>query len=684
MNASVLANIEKWALWLTLMLVPLVILPIFPNPFITGKLVVLVLGVVVALLAKTLRMFLNGNLRLSGGVFDISVIILAAAYIFSTVTKTPNQMEALLFPGTTTLILFSAILYLLINQLDDEDKRKTRYVLILPAVVIAIISFMSVGGIFSSISALPGYIRAASFNLIGGSIPALMYMVAILPMAAMLTLRSKDAATKVLLGVASVLLVMGSVASLYDAYNVGKTNALLPTYKSSWYVTIDSLKESPLAGIGSGNYLTAYNRFRPLTDNQSEFWQARFTTARSFYLTVITETGLIGIAGILFMFITLYALLKRDSKDGKFLSLNMLINDNFVSLVVLLILLALLPSFPAITVLLFALLSLSIKSHRLHLGFMPKADVDGENQEHEKPSNAVRTPFGLLALPILAFVIFTLVNATRLLAAEATYKNALDAVVKNDGRGAYDLLRSAINTNPMVDRYHLTYSQINLALANTVAGKQDLNDQDKQTVSQLVQQSIREGKNAVALNPSRAGNWETLASIYRSISTLAKDADVFAVQTYAQAIALDPGNVNARIALGGMYYAAKNYDAAIDAFKLAVIAKPNHPNARYNLAVALRDKGEINQAITQIEEVITLVERDSEDYKVAMKELEALKAKAPAATPGTGKSLTPPVATTPNPNAPQINLNEEANPPQPVVTPSPTPVATVVPTPNQP
>jgi tetratricopeptide (TPR) repeat protein len=251
----------------------------------------------------------------------------------------------------------------------------------------------------------------------------------------------------------------------------------------------------------------------------------------------------------------------------------------------------------------------------------------------------------------------------RYLSAENTYYRALTALARNEGAAAYDLLRSAIQTNPMIDRYHGTYTQVNLALANAIAGKEDINDEDRQTIAQLIQQAIREGKATVSLNPTRAGNWELLASTYRAVIPLAQGADQFAVQTYNQAIALDPLNTNYRIALGGILYAAQQFDAAIDVFKLAVLTKPDHANAHYNLAMAYKEAGDTELAIQQLTTVLSLVPRDSEDYEVARQQLEELQQGLQAETQE-GGDLTAPGSDIDQPALdPQLELPDDAQPP---------------------
>ncbi len=430
-------------------------------------------------------------------------------------------------------------------------------------------------------------------------------------------------------------------------------------------MAIDSLKQNPLLGVGPGNYQTAFNRFRPIAYNSTPLWAVRFTSAQNYLLTAVTETGLAGTSALL---ILVYFLIKLVREQTKALSKDMFSTENAVMLSLLIIgaSLLLFPSSPTLIFVFFILLALFIHTTSVNLG------IFSQQHQHNAPF-AARLPVIVATLPLIIAVALFGYQATRVLSADIAYKNALDFVIKNDGRGAYDTLQKAINGNPYVDRYRVTYAQVNLALANSMAQKEEIVEADRTTMAQLVQQAIREGKAAVALNPGRAGNWEVLASIYRAVMPLAEGADAFAIQTYAQAIALDPLNVNTRIALGGVYYAAKAYDDATDVFKLAVLVKPDHANAHYNLAVAYREGGNLDKAIAEMSSVLSLVGRDSEDYKVATQALEDLQSKKKAELPESENLTNPPSAE--EQLNPPIELPEEASPPEPEVTPtaSPTP-----------
>ncbi|KKR73541.1 MAG: hypothetical protein UU16_C0019G0003 [Candidatus Woesebacteria bacterium GW2011_GWA2_40_7] len=249
--------------------------------------------------------------------------------------------------------------------------------------------------------------------------------------------------------------------------------------------------------------------------------------------------------------------------------------------------------------------------------------------------------------------------------AEQTFKKSLDALGKNDAKTTYDLMQKSVRENPKVDRYHASLAQVDMALAQSIANKKDITDSDKNTVTQLIQQAISEGKAAVNLNPQRSGNWEVLAQIYRSVMPFATGADQFAIQSYSQAVALDPTSPNLRIVLGGVYYALGRYDDAIDTFKLAVLTKPDFANAHYNLAVAYKAKKDYDKAITEMNTVLTLVAKDSSDYDLAKKELDDLeknKSISPDKT-ADGQDLTTPKTIENSNITPPIPLPQEATPP---------------------
>lgn len=217
--------------------------------------------------------------------------------------------------------------------------------------------------------------------------------------------------------------------------------------------------------------------------------------------------------------------------------------------------------------------------------------------------------------------------------AEFYFGRALRDVAANRGNGAYNNMIKAIRTNPFEARYRVSYSQLNLALANNIAARGasnkegKLSDQDRQTIQQLISQSIAEAKNAVALNRLSAGSWANLANIYRQLLNIAQGADQWAIATYRQAIQLNPNDPVLRLTYGQLLYGFNQFDAAQRQFEAAVTLKPDYSNAHFNLASALSAQEKYQQAQFELQQTLQLVDAGTQDYKTVQNELDKIKDK---------------------------------------------------------
>src|SRR3989304_734530 len=666
-----LSKLEKYILYGGVFLLPIALLPISPNLFTPGRLAVLTLGISLMLLIKALKVILSGKLEFHVGNLDFPLLLLAFSYLLSAILRTPNKMEAYLLPGTATAFVGGALLYYLINQVGASEKKALLTILLAASSIFALILLLGVSGTLSSISGLPAAVRSAGFTPDGGYLPAAIFLGALLPLGISEFLREKAMLKK---GVAIVFIILTGLALSASIYQMLPGNPFSPRFPSfgvTWNVAVDSLKQSPVLGVGPGNYITAFSRFKPISYNSTDLWPVRFATARNFYLTLVSEVGMLGFAALAILLFSVYKIVRRELKDEGFSNLKT--NPTVFSVSLLLIALAFFPATTLIIALLFILLSLFSKTSHTQLNLTSIGTSAASS----------RLPSLIVSLPIIVGVLLLEFYMGRAFIAEYTFKQGVDALTRNEGQKTYDKVRRAITLNPYVDRYHSTFSQVNLAIARNLAQKQaagpegsgpvGLTDAERTTLTQLVQQAINEGKAAVTVNPPRAGNWEVLASIYRAIMPIAKGADNFAIQTYSQAIALDPLNPNLRINLGGIYYGLKQYDEAARVLELAVATKPDLANGHYNLAFAYRDQGELDKAITQMTLVLSLIQdKDSQDYATAKKELENLQAKK-ASEPGSSENLTAPQGEAGPQVEPPLELPEGSQPPEGQVSPTPTP-----------
>lgn len=638
-------KLEKYILYITIFLVPVAFANIFSNFFDIPKVLVLALGVALTFLIIAVRALLGGKLTVGLSNFDLPLLLLLAAYLLSAFIRTPNKMDAFFFPGIATVISASVLLYFLVNFVG-ANRKALGATLFLSGTLVSVLYLLAAAGILAKISPLPQFVKDPSFSPLGGLLPQALFVGILLPVGIALVLAEKEAVKKLFF---SASLAVTTLALAVTIFNIlpGKPNSpALPPYQTSWVVAIESLKQSPLLGVGPGNYLTAFSRFKPLEYNATPLWAVRFTTATNFPLTLLVEAGLLGLAALVLIYWKVLKGLKEKLSGGFDYEKGLL-----VSLILSLVLLLIFPASIPLLILTFVLLAANAKVNEVTIPLSAGSAVGS------------RLPAAILTLPVIIGIGLLGYYGGRAYLAEYQYRRAINFLVANDGKGSYDTLREAISLNPYVDRYHTSYAQVNLALARAIAQNEEITDADRTTISQLIQQAIREGRATVTLNPQRSGNWEILARTYQSIMAFATGADAFAVTSFNQAIALDPANPNLRISLGGVYYALGRFDDAIRVFELAVLSKPDLANAHFNLAAAYREKGNLENAIAQLNAVLSLVDKDSEDYNLVRTEIENLEKKLPAKETQGTESLTPPTPAEEPVLKPPLTLPEEATPP---------------------
>lgn len=327
------------------------------------------------------------------------------------------------------------------------------------------------------------------------------------------------------------------------------------------------------------------------------------------------------------------------------------------------------------------------------------------NSNNKNIINYVALTIGTIGGLLLAYFSY------RIALAEYLYGKALQEAAANRGNTTYTLMQDAIRQQPFQISYRLSYSKINLALANSIASKdkEQITDQDRNDIQQLVSQAIREARNAVALNPLMAASWENLSDLYRNLINVAQGADAWAIGSYQQAIILDPNNPQLRLTFGQLLYSLKQYENAQRQFEIAASLKPDFANAYFNLAASYQAQEKWQLAKRTLEITLNLVDADSEDFQTVKKELdkveeriaelgsatESAKFKEQIPSPRK-KPITPtPALQTPEEASPATSLEpklelpaQEYGPqitttPIPTVSPSPTATSTPSPTPEK-
>ncbi|MFA6369088.1 MAG: hypothetical protein WCX20_01785 [Candidatus Shapirobacteria bacterium] len=396
----------------------------------------------------------------------------------------------------------------------------------------------------------------------------------------------------------AVAVVFFSLLFLLGIYKIFKLGWIVLDGSSAWVVAVEAFKRSPIFGVGLGNFIEAFNMFRPASYNLTSYWASVFSGSSMGVLQIWTELGIIGLLLVVYL-VLLVLKLKKTVK--------------FWQIVLFLAVVLFLPLNLISVFLLTWLLSTDVledKENKLILNV-------GENNFNVMPY--------IVAVLVMTGVVFGAFWSGKMFLGDFYMRKSLLAASGNDGVNTYQLQIKAIGINPNLASYRKVYSQTNLALAQSLLSQEEISDEDKEKASTLVQQSVREAKAAISLNQRNPEYWYNLANIYKSLLGLVDGAADWSYQAYQQAIILDPTNPILHLDMGGLFYAANNFEQADRSFEEAVVNKNDYANAWYNWANSAKKLNKIDVAVARLEQALKLVPVDSGDYETASKELEEWK-----------------------------------------------------------
>lgn len=567
-----------------------------------------------------------------------------------------GEVRAFLY-GRTGLFIVLAVIFLTSMNLLKGKMTKILNSLIASSLVLSAWQFLAFLEILPKIAKAEIFANKG-FTPVGNQ----LFLATLLVVTGILTLikafYSEDMGKKVLMFVLTGLQV---VALVFAVAQILPGQAMAPKFLKfsyGWPIAVDQLKQAKtgLLGVGTDNFMMAFRQSRNPEMNTGADWALAFNLSSNEWLMVLTTMGVIGIA--LFALIILSLL-----KSG--LKLEAEKRGVFWGFLILVLLISLMPG-NYISYFLLLILGLIIVKETKKENDV-ETEVIVENPAYSVPFYVmillvfILIPV-MLILPVKWLGKISLVNMVR---AEGSYVKSLQYYRENKGVEAYNAQIKAMELNPFNLNYRLSYANTCIALANAIASNENLTDEDKSNISQLVSQSIREAKAAIALSPDNASLWANLAQLYRGLISYAQGADQWALSAYVQAIRLDNTNPQLRLDLGGLLYALGAYEDAIDQFKQAISLKRDFPNAYYNLSYAYRQNNQIVQSYNAMQNVVALIDINSADYERALNELKELQKLLPedekqatgAANLERESQLTKPEVASPAAN--QIELNQE-------------------------
>ncbi len=712
---SYLENVSLFLVGVTLLAIPLLFTTMFTDAFTLPKQIILGVAVVLSIIVLSIRMIVEGRIRLRITPFDLPILIFGIV-VFVSAMFAVNRYDALMnfVPLLFTLLFF----FVLTNTIRGQKAILFGTTsLLIGATIATVLSILS----FFKVYVLPfAYSHTQAFSSLGSLLDQAIFLAIVVPLAGYMAwpiispLFSKQSNQEVLGSrkasaitplsiISTVIFAVLTVGLLLTVYMLATSQKpLILPFVTGFQTGLAAISQDTgrilqgfLFGSGFGTYMNDFTRFKQATYNtNASLWSFTFFRSSSYVLELLATTGFLGLVSFLFI-------VYRVVKERTF----------FLPIVIALVAAFLLPmSFILqltlfITLGFFAILrSQHAASRYADLEFylvtlkhgLILAQPEGERQPHDP----VNTRYGKI-LPF-AFVLFILVVigyvtflSGKFVLSDMTFAKSLVAASQNNVQQTYNLQSQAIAQFPYRDVYHRTFSQTNLTIANAIASNQPQNSSPSAEVQQqivgLIQQAINYGRNSVSVAPQSALDWNALSGTYRSLIGFGQDADQFAVLTNQQAIALDPNNPQQYISLGGIYYQLGVWDEAIRQFQLAANLKPDYANAFYNLGHAYESKGDatsLQNALQAYQVVLSLTTSDKASNDKVKAEIDALKKKIEGQNNDQQAQANAPTSSDLNVNEPNTQLPEQKQkaelppPPKTNVTPTPTPTKAATPTPN--
>jgi len=608
-----LNQFSRFLIPLTIFLTPFLFWTLTSNFFVAPKQLFLLLLVFLLLVSYGATTIKQKALTLPNSALTLPLLGIVLAITLNLVLVAEGRGEALSGKGTLLLILPLLSLAILTVTPRLNLVKMITGLIIGSSLLLAIYTLLQLTFLHTA-SLLPSYMQTRGFTPTGSLLTTLIWILA----GGLTTIFALKHASLHLRPLYLVITIINTIAS------VAIISLLLPgspqtlsfiPYLESWSITLDAIKSARplLLGVGLANYSVLFSAVKPLSLNLGSLWNTLPQTGTSELLTMLATTGLTGFLPLLALIFGGLSLARRKSHP-------------------------LSPAF-ILTVLALIFTPSSLPLYLLFFTLLPLLDEDKDFTLHLSARSSLAIG-GLIIVASLALFAYSV----RPYVSDYYFRQAQQALTQNDGKVAYDSHLQAIKWYPSFTLYHLSFAETNLSLAIALSQKKELTEEERATISTLIQQAISESKIAIQLHPNLSLSWSTLARIYRNLINVAKGSDQFAIDYYARAVALDPGNPILRVDYGGLFYqlgqsAEKEadkttyYNRAGSEFQTAIQLRPTYANAYYNLSKLLETIKDYQSSYLAMQKVVANLDPNGSDYTSALSELDALKAKLPEPTP---------------------------------------------------
>ncbi len=425
----------------------------------------------------------------------------------------------------------------------------------------------------------------------------------------------------------AIPLVLAAISLLLLAFhspiNLNLPSEVSPSAMASMDIAKAVMRDMPVAGSGPGTWINDYAKYHAQAVNASPFWNVRFDRGFSYFLTLLSTTGIIG--ALLWLMLIISGMVK-----GAGLLMREKNEDLWYAYLIV---------FVGWLTLVFTSFFYNYNvAHVVALWFLfglLGAMIGRNSYTMDARKNAYS--YGVLSV---IFVIAVLGGASALwLTGERYAADIVFAGAVNDFHTQKPVddvitgIQRAHTLNPMYDMYMRNLSQAHLIKAAGLIQSRPEADQVP-TIQAEIKAAIDLGLAATSLHPANVDNWSNLGLIYQSVASFTRGADEFAIKNFQEASVREPQNPVFLNEIGKMYLlrsdayrtqlgtgdaAAKaetqkqmndNLALAEQTLKSAIAAKADYLPARYHLGIVYERQGRVKDAISELENVLRINNQD--------------------------------------------------------------------------
>lgn len=605
-----------------LLLTPLVFWTLTSSYFSSPKQLLLILLTCLSLLIFAFFILSKHSLALPNSPLNLPLLLLTFGLILNLSLNQEARTEALMGRGSLYLVAIT-LSYLTLIVKNKKTPDLFLKIILISNSLLALHSILQLT-FMHNLSFFPSYMQTQTFTLTGSPLISLtLFFIGIVTSLTYLT-KLKNSPTYYLVGLAAGLQTIALIAYLSLIFSKQLNLTLLP-FPASWSIALDAIKTPRLLllGVGLANFSSFFTTVKPLFLNNTSLWSFLPSSSGSELLQLLTTGGLVVFLPFLSL---LFPLAKKPSSHSYSLPLVALTLSSFAALVFT-------PTSSPLLLIFFISLALLYPSTNKTI-----------------PLSNSTSFLSFLILISLSFV--SLFYTSKIALAEYHLHRGQLALDNGDAQVVYESHLRALSLAPSVTNYHLSYSQVNLQLAAAISQNQELSEEQRSQIENLLTQAIDHAKYATTLRPSLVTTWTNLSAIYQQLINIGEGAENFAISYLNQALTLDPANPSLRLNAGGLFYqlallmedetAKTGYlTQAINQFSTAARLKPDYANAWYNLAKSYELAGDIETAYLAMQRAIASLNPDSQDLSTATAELAKLKSQLPTPSPSPSPTSSP-------------------------------------------